>query len=123
MISVGFHTTWIVRTSPVALNAVRAVDSDWAAAAFTWPGVPFKDPTVSVAGPDQYDTAALAIVSFGPPPPVVKTLVETVAVKEGNSTALEALTVTDPSCPEIDVVPALTEPRLAEAGTLMESAA
>ena len=123
MISVGFHVTWIVRTSPAALKAVRVVESDCAAAAFICPGVAFKDPTVSVAGPDQYDTDDFAIVSFAPPAPVVKVLVDTVAVNEGNKTAFDAFTVTDPRWPEIDVVPGLAEPRFAEPGTLMESAA
>jgi len=43
---------------------------------------------VAVAGPDQYETDALAIVSAAVPPPVVKFVLNTVAVKEGAATPL-----------------------------------
>jgi hypothetical protein len=44
-------------------------------------------PVVAVAGPDQYDTAALLIVSAGVPPPVVKSVEETVVVQVAVSAA------------------------------------
>ena len=56
------------------------------------------------------------------PPPVVKAVPDTVAVKEG-ATRLLAVTVTVPSWCEKEPVPEGTEPRLTDAGTVMARAA
>ena len=65
---------------------------------------------------------AFAIVSFAVPAPVVNTLVVTVATKLGSTSPLAA-TVTVPSFAVTELLLVLAVPRLALAGTLIDSAA
>jgi hypothetical protein len=75
-------------------------------------------PVVAVAGPDQYDTAAFGIVSARVPPPVLKSVEDTVVVHVAVSAPRRSVTVTGPICPVSDV-PAAPLPRFTEAGTVM----
>src|SRR5689334_12808338 len=64
--------------------------------------------------------ADLAIVSAAVPPPVVKSVVETLAVHAATSAPRVSVTVTEPSWAEVVNAPVATEPRLPLAGALIE---
>lgn len=64
----------------------------------------------------------MVIVSLALRAPVVKSVHDTLTVNDAPRIPVE-LTVTEPSCAERLVVPVAAEPRLAEAGTLMDRAA
>ena len=88
----GFHVQELLPTPSVSVKAVRGALSDCARRAVSWPGVKTPMPVVAVAGPDQYDTSAFGIVSAGVPPPVVKSVEDTVVVQVAVSAPRRSVT-------------------------------
>ena len=79
--SVGANLVMVFPSALFAENAVTVVDSGTLSAAVTWPGVRTPPPEEATDGPDQYAMLLLAMVSAGVPPPVVKSVAETVTVQ------------------------------------------
>lgn len=75
---------------------------------------------ILVAGPDQYRTPDLVMVSAAVPPPVVKLVPETVAVQAATRWCRTSVTVTVPRA-ALTVAPGAALPRFAVTGTLIES--
>jgi hypothetical protein len=117
----GFHVAEFLPTPSVSVNAVRGVVRDCARMAVSCPGVKVPVPVVAVAGPDQYETLLLVIVSGAVPPPVVKSVEDTVVVHVAVSALRASVTVTGPICPVIDPA-AAPLPRFTDAGTVIDRA-
>src|SRR5438067_11953535 len=119
---VGFQLSDVVPAlTPIeALNAVMDVDRTNASADVAWPGVVVRNvPDVAVAGPDQYLIELVGMVWSDPPVPVVKLVLDTVAVHVRVPDRVSE-TVMVPSCAE-KVVPLAPDcvPKTAFDGTVM----
>ena len=124
-LTVGFHDT---ETDPscrrdAVEKAVRGTERTTESNALSCPGVmlPRLMPECAVAGPDQYSNEDLVIVLYVPPPAVVKSENETVAVMPDTTPRMAVFViVTVPSWAVIVEEPVAAEPRLTLPGALMD---
>ena len=117
MVICGSHVTDVLPTSDEAENAVMGVASVPSA-----PGVNVPVPVVAIALPGSYLTSLAGTVSAGDAAPVTKLVDDTVAVQLPDVLARASTTCTLPSSADTTVAPDGTLPKLADAGTEIDSA-